>query len=825
MTMMALTRQRHRGAHLWLLAAGLLAVGIVSVVLSRSGAQAIAEGTVGFTVSQTPAGPATVQVGSDVTFSITPTTSATTGLLVEFDYPQGALSFQGWTSSPVGVVCSDNTPASGVVRCDYATTPPYTVPATTLATLTLNFKANGSFSTSPSDFAVRAHPLDTSTDSGADGDDTVSGAGAITVFGPLLVTTGGSGSPSAVFEGSSTSYTATIANNAAVATGSFNSAVVFTNGIVTGVSCSTNLSANGFGSGSGSPTATCTGSDLQAGETLTITASVAVQNTANGADVTATLSVPALGISTGLSGVTVDEVGLDSTGGPLTVGQPINVCTGAVPADVADDAAAGSAQPNNSSLIGQTSSNILLQVADFQVAGPGVGSVSAATGCATNQSGVRFTPSTGGSYSVTALYNTGGTNVLTLSVGGASNPAPAISLLSPSTASAGGPQFTLTVTGSNFIPSSVVNWNGAPLATTYGSGTSVSAIVPAGNIASVSTANVTVTNPGPGGGTSSILTFNVTAAPNPVPTVSALSPNTIGAGAAQFSMTVTGTNFVAGSVVKWEGADLATTFNSSTSLTATVPAAKVTSAGAANVTVFNPSPGGGTTVTPQTFTITASAAKLAFTTQPGAGVAGSALAAQPVVAVQTSSNATVTSDSTTVVTLTLNGSGTLTCTGGLQKAAAAGVAAFTGCAVTPAGTGYTITATASGLTSATSGAFDVTAAPPTSSTQVTVTNPSNAPIPRSRLAFAIATGSLDASAVSFIIKRSSDGQYFNATTGSWQAELVLNTAVKGTGSAWSLEITGEARRQFAGTVVTLEARVTAAGTVYVNSAIPSLNIR
>mgnify|MGYP000935950390 CR=1 FL=1 len=823
MTMMALTRKRHRATHLWLLALGLLVIGVLAVSLSRSNVHAIPEGDVQFAVTQTPAGGSTVQVGSTLTLDVQATvTNAPMGipLYFEYDYPAG-LSFVSGISSPPGVICTDNVPSIGVVRCDYGL-----VLAGPRVPLTLTFTVNTSVVTSASQAMIRGGASDGAPDTAADGsDDTYTGAGVVTVFSSALIVAGGSGSPSAVFEGSATTYTATLQNTSAVSTGGFNSALVFTNGIVTGVTCQTNAAPNGASGGTGSPTATCAGSNLAPGDTLSITATVNASNTSNGADIAASLSVPALGISTGLSGVTVDEVGLDSTGGPLTVGQPINVCTALVPADVTDDAAAGAAQPNNSSLLGQSSSNVLLQIADFQVAGPAVGTVSAATGCATNQSGVRFTPAAGGSYTVTALYNTGGTNVLALSVGGASNPAPTISLLTPSTATAGGAQFTLTVTGTNFVAASVVNWNGVALSTTFVGSTSLTAVVPAVNIASPTSANITVSTPAPGGGTSSALPFTVSAAPNPVPTVSALSPNTIGAGAAQFSMTVTGTNFVSGSIVRWDGADLSTTFNSSTSLTATVPAVKVAAAGAGNVTVFNPAPGGGTSVTPVTFTITASAAKLAFTTQPGAGVAGSALAAQPVVAVQTSSNATVTGDSTTSVTLALNGSGTLTCTGGLSKTAAAGVATFAGCSVTPAGTGYTITATAAGLTSATSGAFDVSVAPPTSSTQITVSNPTNAPIPRSRLSFAIGTGNLDASAVSFIIKRKADGKYFNVSTGDWQTDLVLNTAVHGSGTAWSLAIEGDARRKFAGTVVTLEARVTAGSTVYVNATIPELSIR
>ncbi|MGE0601392.1 MAG: beta strand repeat-containing protein [Dehalococcoidia bacterium] len=822
MTMMALTRKRHRAFHLWALALALLLVGALAIGLRGDRASAIAEGDVQFTVSQSPAGGSMVQVGSTASFVVTPTvTNAPFNipLYIEFLTPSG-LVYTG-SNAPGGITCA-LIPATDDVRCDYGN-----VVAGPIVPITLNFTVSNSVATAASQFQARAGAADGGPDLASDGDDSFANAGTLTVFSPSTIAAAGSGTPAAVFEGSSTTYTATVQNNSAASTGTFNSSVVFTNGTVTGVTCTTS-GTNGASGGSGTPTATCTASALATGETLTITATVAATNTTTGADITATISVPALGISQAGTPVTVDELGLDSTGSTLAAGTAINVCTALVVADITDDAAAGAAQPGSAALIGQVSLSPLLTTADFQVTGPGVGSVTAATGCGALQSGVRFTPSTAGAYSVTALYNTGGTNVLSLTVGGGapSNPVPTATNLAPSSANAGSGAFTLTVTGTGFVNgASVVRWNGVDLTTAFNSSTSLSASVPAANVLSAGSATVTVFTATPGGGTSNGLTFTINSAPNPVPSVSGLSPNAIGSGSAGFLMTVTGTNFVAGSVVRWNGADLATSFSSSTSLSATVPAANVASAGAANVTVFNPAPGGGASVTPQVFTITAGATKLAFTTQPGAGVAGSALDAQPVVAVQTAANATVTSDSTTVVTLTLNGAGTLTCTGGLSKTAAAGVATFAGCAVSAAGTGFTITASATSLTSATSATFDVSAAPPTSSTQLTVSNPANLPIPRSRLAFESSTGSLTATAVNFIIKRKADGLYWNATTAEWQSDLVLNVAVHGSGAVWSLAISGEDRRAFAETIVTLEMRATVGTTVYVNASIPELTIR
>jgi hypothetical protein len=128
--------------------------------------------------------------------------------------------------------------------------------------------------------------------------------------------------------------------------------------------------------------------------------------------------------------------------------------------------------------------------------------------------------------------------------------------------------------------------------------------------------------------------------------------------------------------------------------------------------------------------ITAGAAsKLGFTAQPNGGVTSQAFPIQPVVAVQDAGGNTVTSGTNSTATVTLSlGAGApagavLTCTGGLSKAAVAGVATFAGCSVNAAGT-YTLVATASNLaasttvTSATSLAFTVTAP----SAAITLTN-------------------------------------------------------------------------------------------------------
>ena len=71
---------------------------------------------------------------------------------------------------------------------------------------------------------------------------------------------------------------------------------------------------------------------------------------------------------------------------------------------------------------------------------------------------------------------------------------PSISTLSPAAAAIGGPDFTLTVYGSNIQPNSTISWNGAPLATTFASG-QLTATVPAVDIAGFGNETVTVSSP------------------------------------------------------------------------------------------------------------------------------------------------------------------------------------------------------------------------------------------------------------------------------------------------------------------------------------------
>ena len=106
---------------------------------------------------------------------------------------------------------------------------------------------------------------------------------------------------------------------------------------------------------------------------------------------------------------------------------------------------------------------------------------------------------------------------------------------------------------------------------------------------------------------------------------------------------------------------------------------------------------------------TGAAAKLVFTVQPSNAAAGAMNTPGVQVTVQDAQGNTVTT-ATTSITLAIGttpASGTLA--GTKTVAAVNGVATFSTLSLNKTGTGYTLTATATGLTSATSSAFNISA--------------------------------------------------------------------------------------------------------------------
>ncbi|MGD0800267.1 MAG: IPT/TIG domain-containing protein [Terracidiphilus sp.] len=166
----------------------------------------------------------------------------------------------------------------------------------------------------------------------------------------------------------------------------------------------------------------------------------------------------------------------------------------------------------------------------------------------------------------------------------AAPPAPTVTSLSPASATAGGAAFTLTINGTNYTSTATANWGSTPLITTYKNATQLTAAVPATLIATDGTASVTVTTDS---GTTSGTTFTI----NPArPTISSLSPTSVLNGTAAFTLTINGANFAPGTtatVVRWNSTVLATTYVSSTQLTAVVPANLIEYDGTTSISVVS----------------------------------------------------------------------------------------------------------------------------------------------------------------------------------------------------------------------------------------------
>jgi WD40-like Beta Propeller Repeat len=93
----------------------------------------------------------------------------------------------------------------------------------------------------------------------------------------------------------------------------------------------------------------------------------------------------------------------------------------------------------------------------------------------------------------------GSSDILPLAV---NNGVPVLTMISPTSAAAGGSNASLTVTGSGFVPQTQVLFNGSPRATTYTSSTSIAATLTQADLGAAQVAQIVAFNPPPGGGVS-----------------------------------------------------------------------------------------------------------------------------------------------------------------------------------------------------------------------------------------------------------------------------------------------------------------------------------
>ena len=97
------------------------------------------------------------------------------------------------------------------------------------------------------------------------------------------------------------------------------------------------------------------------------------------------------------------------------------------------------------------------------------------------------------------------------------NPSPTLTSITPGTIAPGA--FQLTLYGTGFVSTSVVNFGGQALKANYATATMITVV---GTVANTGQVSVSVTNPTPGGGTSNSLSVTVTTAGTPVSSAAAV---------------------------------------------------------------------------------------------------------------------------------------------------------------------------------------------------------------------------------------------------------------------------------------------------------------
>jgi len=172
------------------------------------------------------------------------------------------------------------------------------------------------------------------------------------------------------------------------------------------------------------------------------------------------------------------------------------------------------------------------------------------------------------------------------------NPVPIAAGLIPAQVIAGVAQ-PLTITGNGFMAGSQVYFNGQLKSSTFNNG-SLSLALDVSDIPTAGDYPIYVTNLGPGGGSSGVLTLY---ALNYTPSITAFTPTVLSSGQDATLTLSGGGSFASGAVAILypSGTELTTTFVNTNTLTVSVPGSLLTTVSETNysIRVRNPAPGGG----------------------------------------------------------------------------------------------------------------------------------------------------------------------------------------------------------------------------------------
>ncbi len=201
-------------------------------------------------------------------------------------------------------------------------------------------------------------------------------------------------------------------------------------------------------------------------------------------------------------------------------------------------------------------------------------------------------------YVVNPSPTTGSSAALPFTVALGVYPVPNLVSIYPTTIIAGSLPFTIFASGSDFASTAVLNFNGVAKMTSINGSQNVFATISTADINKAGTVQVTVSNPMPGGGSSSPLSFVITQ-PTIIPTIASVNPTSFPANT-PVTFTMTGTGFIQGAGVDvvatigggfWNANVLSSTqisiSNFAVGSTGTIPIYVVDPAPAGTSTAFN----------------------------------------------------------------------------------------------------------------------------------------------------------------------------------------------------------------------------------------------
>lgn len=151
-------------------------------------------------------------------------------------------------------------------------------------------------------------------------------------------------------------------------------------------------------------------------------------------------------------------------------------------------------------------------------------------------------------------------------------------------------RLSLVVAGSGFASEASVLWNGAPIPTSFQSPERLDASVPDYLLRAATSAEISVRNPPPGGGTAAATAFSTL---NPRPEVSAVDPVGVRLGEGG-DVRIVGVGFAATVTLSLDGTDREIVLESDSVVHVTVPASMALRGDTVSIVVTNPAPGGGT---------------------------------------------------------------------------------------------------------------------------------------------------------------------------------------------------------------------------------------